>query len=112
MTIPLRRAEQPMLTSLPFLYGKGDVVRRMFADVDPNIYVMVDGDDSYDAASVTKLVDKLINEKLEMVGGFWQREVKLSSIGCFESQGKNARIINNIVIANKVPYNAAPLMGS
>lgn len=49
--------------------GKGNVVRRMFADVDADIYVMVDGDATYEAAAVRRLVDKLIDEKLDMVVG-------------------------------------------
>lgn len=49
--------------------GKGNVVRRMFADVDSDIYVMVDGDATYEAGAVKKLVDKLIDERLDMVVG-------------------------------------------
>jgi hypothetical protein len=41
----------------------------MFADVEADIYVMVDGDATYDASCVTKLVDKLIDERLDMVVG-------------------------------------------
>jgi glycosyltransferase involved in cell wall biosynthesis len=51
------------------LAGKGNVVRRMFADVDADIYVMVDGDATYDAPSAPKLVQKLIDENLDMVVG-------------------------------------------
>lgn len=51
------------------LRGKGNVVRRMFADVDADIYVMVDGDSTYDASVVTQLIDKLIDERLDMVVG-------------------------------------------
>ncbi len=42
--------------------GKGNVVRRMFADVDADIYVMVDGDATYEANAVRQLVDKLLDE--------------------------------------------------
>lgn len=49
--------------------GKGNVVRRMFADVNADVYVMVDGDATYDASSVHKLVDKLIDDNLDMVVG-------------------------------------------
>ena len=49
--------------------GKGNVVRRMFADIDADIYVLVDGDNTYDAAAAPKLIDKLINESLDMVNG-------------------------------------------
>jgi glycosyltransferase involved in cell wall biosynthesis len=49
--------------------GKGNVVRRMFADVEADLYVMVDGDATYDAASAPKLVEKLLAEGLDMVVG-------------------------------------------
>jgi glycosyltransferase involved in cell wall biosynthesis len=51
------------------LRGKGNVVRRMFADVDADVYVMVDGDDTYDAAAAPMLVAKLLDERLDMVVG-------------------------------------------
>lgn len=51
------------------LPGKGNVVRRMFADVEADIYVMVDGDATYDAASVHELIDKVIDEGADMVVG-------------------------------------------
>jgi glycosyltransferase involved in cell wall biosynthesis len=51
------------------IQGKGNVVRRMFADVDADIYVMADGDATYDAASAPALVRKLIDEQLDMVVG-------------------------------------------
>ncbi len=51
------------------LRGKGNVVRRMFADVDADVYVMVDGDDTYDAAAAPVLVTKLLDEQLDMVVG-------------------------------------------
>ncbi|WP_398468993.1 glycosyltransferase, partial [Tardiphaga sp.] len=47
--------------------GKGHVVRRMFADVDADIYVLVDGDATYDAASAPAMIAKLIDERLDMV---------------------------------------------
>jgi glycosyltransferase involved in cell wall biosynthesis len=49
--------------------GKGHVVRRMFADVEADIYVLADGDGTYDAASSSFLVEKLLNEQLDMVVG-------------------------------------------
>lgn len=49
--------------------GKGNVVRRMFADVDADIYVMVDGDATYEAGAIKRLVDKLLDERLDMVVG-------------------------------------------
>jgi len=49
--------------------GKGHVVRRMFADVDADIYVLVDGDATYDAASAPRLIDSLLSDRLDMVVG-------------------------------------------
>ncbi|MDP9162952.1 MAG: glycosyltransferase family 2 protein [Pseudomonadota bacterium] len=51
------------------IQGKGAVVRRMFADVDADIYVMADGDATYDAQAVPALVDRLLDEQLDMVVG-------------------------------------------
>lgn len=49
--------------------GKGNVVRRMFADIDADIYLMADGDATYHAPSAPRLVAKLISEHLDMVVG-------------------------------------------
>jgi len=49
--------------------GKGHVVRRMFADVEADVYVLADGDGTYDAASAPRLVAKLLEERLDMVVG-------------------------------------------
>src|ERR1700758_3240046 len=50
--------------------GKGHVVRRMFADVDADIYLLVDGDATYDAASAPRMIDTLVSDHLDMVVGF------------------------------------------
>jgi len=49
--------------------GKGHVVRRMFADIDADIYVLVDGDATYDAASAPRMIETLLSEHLDMVVG-------------------------------------------
>lgn len=49
--------------------GKGHVVRRMFADIDADVYVLVDGDATYDAASAPRMIDALISDHLDMVVG-------------------------------------------
>ena len=49
--------------------GKGNVVRRMFRDIDADIYVLVDGDATYDAASARGLIAKLIDGHHDMVVG-------------------------------------------
>ena len=47
--------------------GKGHVVRRMFADVEADIYVLVDGDATYDACSVRGMIARQMEERLDMV---------------------------------------------
>ncbi len=54
------------------LRGKGNVVRRMFADVDADVYVMVDGDATYDVSSMQRHVDLLLDSGLDMVVGYRQ----------------------------------------
>lgn len=49
--------------------GKGNVVRRMFADIEADVYVLVDGDDTYEAAGAPALVRQLMAEQLDMVVG-------------------------------------------
>lgn len=49
--------------------GKGNVVRRMFADVEADVYVVVDGDGSYDAEDAPKMVEQLLTAGLDMVVG-------------------------------------------
>jgi glycosyltransferase involved in cell wall biosynthesis len=51
------------------LQGKGNVVRRMFADVEADVYLMCDGDITYHAASAPALIAKLVEENLDMVVG-------------------------------------------
>lgn len=51
------------------LRGKGNVARRMFADVEADIYVMVDGDATYDLGELRRLVDTLVEGNLDMVVG-------------------------------------------
>src|SRR6266851_4517408 len=47
--------------------GKGNVVRRMFSDVDADVYVLVDGDATYDASSARTMVARLLDDRLDMV---------------------------------------------
>jgi len=56
--------------------GKGHVVRRMFADVDADIYVMADGDLTYDPMAAQQMVDLLIDDGLDMVVGARRHEEK------------------------------------
>ena len=49
--------------------GKGHVVRRMFADIEADIYVLADGDGTYDATSASSMIEKLVSENADMVVG-------------------------------------------
>jgi glycosyltransferase involved in cell wall biosynthesis len=65
-TAAIARANGAQVQSVT-LQGKGHVVRRLFADVEADYYVLVDGDDTYDAASAQKLVDHARNGRYDMV---------------------------------------------
>jgi glycosyltransferase involved in cell wall biosynthesis len=56
--------------------GKGNVVRRMFADIDADVYVMADGDLTYDPAAAPAMVDMLLADQLDMVVGTRRHEEK------------------------------------
>ncbi len=58
------------------LKGKGHVIRRMFADIEADAYVLVDGDDTYDAASAQPMVDLLLGSDLDMVTGTRVTEIR------------------------------------
>ncbi len=47
--------------------GKGNVVRRMFADIEAEVYVLVDGDDTYEAAAAPEMIERLMRDQLDMV---------------------------------------------
>ena len=51
------------------LQGKGHVIRRMFADIEADVYVLVDGDATYHAASAPVMVERLLEGRLDMVNG-------------------------------------------
>jgi glycosyltransferase involved in cell wall biosynthesis len=65
-TAEVARAAGAFVRCAP-LQGKGNVVRRMFADVDADVYVLVDGDATYDAPSVRGMLERLIANDLDMV---------------------------------------------
>jgi glycosyltransferase involved in cell wall biosynthesis len=56
------------------LQGKGHVVRRMFADVDADVFVLVDGDGTYEAAAAPAMVARLLEQQLDMVTGLRVQE--------------------------------------
>jgi glycosyltransferase involved in cell wall biosynthesis len=74
-TVEAARAAGAVVRVEP-LRGKGNVVRRMFADIEADIYVLVDGDDTYDPASAPLMVDKLLRESLDMVNAVRQSNIQ------------------------------------
>jgi glycosyltransferase involved in cell wall biosynthesis len=67
-TMEIAAAAGARVCSVP-LQGKGNVVRRMFADIEADVYVMVDGDATYDASVVSILIQELVEGNLDMVVG-------------------------------------------
>lgn len=67
-TASIALAAETDVTYVP-LKGKGNVVRRMFADIEADIYVLVDGDATYEAKALPMMLDKLIDDRLDMIVG-------------------------------------------
>lgn len=67
-TVSVARAAGAVVRNEP-RQGKGNVVRRMFADIDADIYVLVDGDATYEAEAAPRMVRRAIDENLDFVNG-------------------------------------------
>ncbi|SMH59260.1 glycosyltransferase family 2 protein [Azospirillum agricola] len=67
-TVEVARAAGAVVRHEP-LQGKGNVMRRMFSDIEADVYVLVDGDDTYHAPSAPLLVKRLWEDQLDMVNG-------------------------------------------
>lgn len=80
-TIERAREAGAIVRSEP-LQGKGSVVRRMFSDIEADIYVMTDGDETYHAPSAPLMIRKLIDESLDMVVG---SRLKTEAAGAFRA---------------------------
>jgi len=74
-TVELARAAGAVVRIEP-QQGKGNVVRRMFADIEADAYVLVDGDNTYEAGAAPKLVQALLEQNLDMVTGVRVTEQK------------------------------------
>ncbi len=74
--------------------GKGHVVRRMFSDIEASVYVLVDGDDTYDAASVPTMIQSLLTQRCDMVNG--RRVSEISEAYRFGHRFGN-RMLSNMV---------------
>lgn len=67
-TVAFAKETSAIVRSEP-LQGKGNVIRRMFSDVDADIYLLVDGDNTYEAAAAPRMIDALVERSLDMVVG-------------------------------------------
>ncbi|MBL0422945.1 glycosyltransferase [Ramlibacter sp. AW1] len=74
-TVEIARREGAIVGYEPFP-GKGNVMRRMFSDIDADLYVLVDGDDTYDPSSAPQMIELLLDRQLDMVNGARVTEVK------------------------------------
>jgi len=74
-TAEAARAAGAVIGHEPFP-GKGNVMRRMFSDVEADIYVLVDGDDTYDASAAPSMISKLVDRQLDMVNGARVTEIQ------------------------------------
>ena len=72
--------------------GKGNVIRRMFREVDAEVYIMVDGDDTYPAESAPEMIDLVLNRQSDMVVGD-----RLSSTYFTENKRRFHNLGNSIV---------------
>lgn len=52
-----------------YMQGKGNVIRRMFREIDAEVYIMTDGDDTYPAEYAREMADKVIKKNVDMVVG-------------------------------------------
>ncbi|HEY4210558.1 MAG TPA: glycosyltransferase family 2 protein [Steroidobacteraceae bacterium] len=78
------------------LQGKGNVVRRMFADIEADIYVMVDGDSTYDPSSAAAMIRLLLSERLDMVVG--------TRIATEDSAYRHGHVLGNQLLTRAVSH--------
>ncbi len=79
------------------LKGKGNVVRRAIADIDADIYVLIDGDDTYDAYAAPAMLEKLVSENLDQVVGVRRPAEGLEASAYRPNHELGNRVLNRIV---------------
>ncbi len=78
------------------MQGKGHVVRRMFADIEADVFILVDGDDTYEAAAAPAMVRQLLDEGLDMITG---RRIETSTEAYRFGHRFGNRLLTNMVSA-------------
>ena len=81
------------------LKGKGNVVRRAFADIDADIYLLIDGDDTYDAAAAPMLIGKLVHENLDHVVGVRRQVEGLRNASAYRPAHETGNRVLNMMVA-------------
>lgn len=89
-----RAAEAGAIVRRELYQGKGNVVRRMFADVDADIYVLADGDLTYDARAAGKLIETLIDKHADMAVG-----VRIAGASAFRNGHRAGNRLFNWIVA-------------
>ncbi|MBO0855817.1 MAG: glycosyltransferase, partial [Nocardia sp.] len=75
--------------------GKGNVVRRAFADIEADVYVMIDGDDTYDAAAAPRMIEELMSGPYDHVLGVRKQDVGTQAYRAGHEAGN--RMLNGVV---------------
>src|SRR3954447_10275995 len=95
-TVERAREAAAVVCSDP-LRGKGNVVRRAFADIDADIYLLIDGDDTYDAYAAPAMLERLVSENLDQVVGV-RRQVEGRAGSAYRPNHElGNRVLNRIV---------------
>jgi hypothetical protein len=94
-TIEEARAAGAVVCREP-LKGKGNVVRRAFADIEADIYLLIDGDDTYDAAAAPRLIQRLLADNLDHVVGV-RKAVEEAHEAYRPNHEMGNKVLNNIV---------------
>lgn len=76
------------------LQGKGNVIRRMFADIEADVYLLVDGDGTYDVSSARRMVECLLNDSLDMVNA--------ARLPATQSAFRRGHVLGNKLLARTV----------
>jgi len=82
--------------------GKGSVVRRMFADVEADVYILADGDGTYDAGAAPMLIQRLVEDELDFVNG--------ARISTDENAYRRGHRFGNVLLSNLVRLIFGPLL--
>jgi hypothetical protein len=81
------------------LKGKGNVVRRAFADIDADIYLLIDGDDTYDAAAAPRMIDQLVSDNLDHVVGV-RRELEGRNGTAYRPAHATGNLVLNRIVSS------------